>query len=399
MTDLTKLSQIKIAFLFPDCVTPVNTGARVNSTSILEYLRSRGIQVTLITPFFHQTNTNFVKNYCDHLIEIPSVLRKPWWRFLNRLSNIGRKNAFSRDVVFRKLMRKRIWQALYSEKFDAIILNYVQFSEWVPPRLKSKTIVFTHDIYHLRWASLTQTPLDHPSVSTIKKNEYRELAKYPLILTVADYEFDILSKNFPLDRLLNIGAPQIVKICHKDKPNYRFGFIGANASPNVDGLIYFIQKWWPTLKHSSLGIAGSICNNQQVFKEVKAAGGTLEGFVYYLDDFYANCRWIIAPLRQGSGIKIKVLEAMARGKVVIGSSKAFEGIPITHGINALVLENLKSPATLAKTILSIEKNPRKFRQMERKALTLISEHFSFEARLEPLAERIINGTPFLSLPS
>ena len=71
----------------------------------------------------------------------------------------------------------------------------MQFSEWVPPGLKSKTIVFL-TIYHLRWASLTQTPLDHPSLP-LKKNEYRELAKYPLILTVADYEFDILSKNFP----------------------------------------------------------------------------------------------------------------------------------------------------------------------------------------------------------
>ena len=396
MTNLVKLSPTKIAFLFPDCLTPLNSGVRVNSASILEYFRARGLHVTLISTYMHKPNSHVVQRYCDHLIEIPSILREPWWRALNRISNTGRNHAFSKDFLFRKLMRKRMWHALHSTHFDAIILNYVQFSEWIPSDLKSKTIVFTHDIYHRRWASLTGSTLDNPSVAIIKKIEYRELAKYPLILTVADYESEVLSQDFPIDQILDVSAPQVVRGCHDHEPVYRFGFLGANASPNSDGLVHFLEEWWPALRPSNLCVAGSVCNNQGVFKKVTEAGGTLEGFVDNLDDFYSNCRWILAPLRIGSGIKVKVLEAMSRGKVVVGTSKAFEGIPVTHGVDALILEKIKSPVMLSNTILSIEQSPQKLKQMERKAVQLIQEHYSLESRVDPLIERIKRGPPFAS---
>ena len=394
MTNSVKFSPIRIAFLFPDSLTPLNSGAKVNSGNILEHLRARDLHVTLISIFMHDPNSGAVKNYCDHLLEIPSLLRAPWWRVLNKISNTGCKHAFSRDFLFRRLMRKRVWQALRSMHFDAIILNYVQFSEWIPPDLKSKTILFTHDIYHRRWASLSNIPLDCPTVAVIKKIEYQELAKYPLLLTVADYETDILSQDFPINQLLDIGAPQVVRICHKDEPVYRFGFVGANAPQNSDGLIYFLQEWCALLENGSFGVAGSVCSNPEVSREVNAVGGKLEGYVENIDDFYMNCLWIIAPLLKGSGVKIKVLEAMARGKVVIGTSKAFEGIPVTHGINALILENFETPSMLAKTIQSIEKTPGKLEQMQKRSSELIQKHYSLESRINPLMERIKRGPPF-----
>ena len=101
-------------------------------------------------------------------------------------------------------------------------------------------------------------------------------------------------------------------------------------------------------------------------------------------------------MRIGSGIKVKVLEAMSRGKVVVGTSKAFEGIPVTHGVDALILEKIKSPVMLSNTILSIEQSPQKLKQMERKAVQLIQEHYSLESRVDPLIERIKRGPPFAS---
>jgi spore maturation protein CgeB len=41
-------------------------------------------------------------------------------------------------------------------------------------------------------------------------------------------------------------------------------------------------------------------------------------------------------LQSGAGLKIKVLEAMACGKVVIGSKLSFEGINISHEKHAIV---------------------------------------------------------------
>ena len=42
----------------------------------------------------------------------------------------------------------------------------------------------------------------------------------------------------------------------------------------------------------------------------------------------ANAKALIAPLFQGAGVKVKVIEALACGTPVIGTSVALEGIPV-----------------------------------------------------------------------
>ena len=54
---------------------------------------------------------------------------------------------------------------------------------------------------------------------------------------------------------------------------------------------------------------------------------TLTGWVpdaAYID--HANV--VVAPLRLGGGMRVKVLEALARGKAVVGTSVALAGLPV-----------------------------------------------------------------------
>ena len=194
-------------------------------------------------------------------------------------------------------MRRPIWKVLSSSSFDAIILNYVQFGDWVPAGLKSKTILFTHDIYYYRWASLSGLPLSHSSVANIRRIEYDEFSKYPLLLTVTDYELDILSRDFDRSVLFNIGAPQVIRSCSKQFPKYRFGFLGANAIPNSRGILQFLSEWWPIPPSSTLSIAGDICSNPEVSNCVSALGGDLQVLLMILIPFI-RCRWILAPIYQ-----------------------------------------------------------------------------------------------------
>ena len=54
----------------------------------------------------------------------------------------------------------------------------------------------------------------------------------------------------------------------------------------------------------------------------------LEGFVADLDEVFATATASLAPLRFGSGVKIKMLEAMARGLPTVATSVSVEGIPV-----------------------------------------------------------------------
>jgi glycosyltransferase involved in cell wall biosynthesis len=66
----------------------------------------------------------------------------------------------------------------------------------------------------------------------------------------------------------------------------------------------------------------------------------LEDYVDDLDGLFATTTAMLAPLRYGTGVKVKVLEALARGLPVVGTERAFSGIPIElDGSSGCLVEN------------------------------------------------------------
>lgn len=68
------------------------------------------------------------------------------------------------------------------------------------------------------------------------------------------------------------------------------------------------------------------------------------GFVNSLMDEYAKAAIIIAPIRMGGGIKIKVIEALASGRYLITTKKGMEGID-PAGLNNLQITTIDDFAT------------------------------------------------------
>ena len=98
------------------------------------------------------------------------------------------------------------------------------------------------------------------------------------------------------------------------------------------------------------------------------------------------------------GVKIKVLEAMARGKVVIGTLKAFEGIPVAHAVNAIIIDELDSLGSLSELLSRIEGCPSQLLQMGINSQKLIRDHFSHDSRLPEFVRLLRCGSPFTSPP-
>jgi glycosyltransferase involved in cell wall biosynthesis len=60
-----------------------------------------------------------------------------------------------------------------------------------------------------------------------------------------------------------------------------------------------------------------------------------------LTALYALADFVVVPLSRGTGTSLKVLEAMAYGKVVIGTPVAFRGISVSDGGNAILVSDAK----------------------------------------------------------
>jgi glycosyltransferase involved in cell wall biosynthesis len=83
----------------------------------------------------------------------------------------------------------------------------------------------------------------------------------------------------------------------------------------------------------------------------------LDDYVEDLDALFATTTAMLAPLRYGTGVKVKVLEALARGLPVVGTERAFSGIPIElDGSSGCLVENdlRRWPELLRRTCDDVE---------------------------------------------
>jgi glycosyltransferase involved in cell wall biosynthesis len=112
-------------------------------------------------------------------------------------------------------------------------------------------------------------------------------------------------------------------------------FIGAlDWLPNQEGLRWFLEEVFPSLHQASpdliLHIAGR--NAPPAMERLcQAPGIRYHGEVENARAFMQEYRVMIAPLFTGSGIRIKILEAMALGRPVVTTPVGIEGIPARHG--------------------------------------------------------------------
>jgi glycosyltransferase involved in cell wall biosynthesis len=106
-----------------------------------------------------------------------------------------------------------------------------------------------------------------------------------------------------------------------------FCFYGAwNRKENLEGLKLFVKKIFPRVKNSAdfLVIGGGM--NEKFRIRLESLGVKCQGFVENPLEKIAECQALIAFLKKGAGVKVKVIDALSCGTPVIGTDVAFEGI-------------------------------------------------------------------------
>lgn len=154
--------------------------------------------------------------------------------------------------------------------------------------------------------------------------------------------------------------------------------------PNREGVDWFIRQVWPDI-HAALPdwilvLAGkeiptSYINLQHQNIYVKPAP---DAAVFMQDEGI-----MIVPLLSGSGIRVKIIEGMALGKVIITTSIGLEGIPAQPGVNILIANE---PADFLRIIKDLIAFPLLAQTISENALTFANEHF----RSEILSQKLLH---------
>lgn len=103
-------------------------------------------------------------------------------------------------------------------------------------------------------------------------------------------------------------------------------FVGSGSFHNYDGARWFLETCWEQLRAAvpgaTLEIVGTVCYR---LRDVPK-GVTLCGIVDDLADAYERASLTIVPLQIGSGLKVKLIEALAYGSAVVTTSVGAQGL-------------------------------------------------------------------------
>lgn len=118
-------------------------------------------------------------------------------------------------------------------------------------------------------------------------------------------------------------------------------FVGSLSwLPNHEGLAWFLRSSWPHCAATgALHVVGAGAPGQLVALARASPRTTVHGYVEDLEPLYARARCLVAPLLSGSGIKIKVINALARGVPVVTTRVGCEGFPDRGGGGVVVADD------------------------------------------------------------
>jgi glycosyltransferase involved in cell wall biosynthesis len=120
-------------------------------------------------------------------------------------------------------------------------------------------------------------------------------------------------------------------------------FVGNfNHPPNVDAARYLVEELFPRVKAMQPGVEMTLVGDRPPgwLKSREGEGVHVPGFVPDLGPLMQAAAVFVAPMQHGGGMRLKVIEALAAGKAVVGSSRAFEGTGVVHGRHALIVDHL-----------------------------------------------------------
>lgn len=154
-------------------------------------------------------------------------------------------------------------------------------------------------------------------------------------------------------------------------------------APNAHGILRFLREGWPRVAAARPGarlrLAGAGVGDEVARAAAAAERVEVLGLVPSIAAELARCRVTVVPIWQGGGTRLKVLEALAAARPVVGTPLGVEGIGFEPGRHGLVGED---PPGLARAVERLLAAPEEALQLAREGRRL-AERFRWAEALRP----------------
>ncbi len=335
---------------------PLKDGESIAVSYLSKALNNLGCEVTLLSmnTSKHFTDITTLPDSYDQYKDIHVVDVNNNVKVTGAIANLFTKDSYHVSRFESKAFKTKLIEILRSEDFDVVQLETLYLTPYIDCIKKNSNAIVAmraHNIEHEIWDRITQ------NTKSVAKRAYlrhltEKLRNYE-ITHLNDYDYLITVSSRDLKRYKGLGyingamsTPIGLKldrypadIAEKSKGNSRdLCFIGAlDWMPNFEGLQWFLNKVWHDYGGEiKFHIAGR--NTPESLLNLNKENVVVHGEVDDAIEFISSHPIMIVPLFSGSGTRVKILEGMALGKVVITTSQGLEGIEAKHNKHVLIAD-------------------------------------------------------------
>ena len=374
---------------------PLKDGESIANTYISRALHQKGCSITLLAmnTSKHYLDLQQLPEDFDHYTQIETVYIDNNISYIEAFKHLILNKSYNVERFISKAFRDKLVQLLEQQQYDVIQLETAYLCPYIPTiRANSNALIVmrAHNVEYEIWERMSDNYsfgfkkwyFGHIS-RQLKQFEKAYLEDYDLLVTFTERDLQQYRKMgyhngvhlSPIGLNLEHYSGNRISIDAKKK---QIGFIGAlDWMPNQEGLFWFMQGIWPKLQDRvpeiELHIAG-----RNTPDDVKALGNDrviVHGEVADALEYMRQFAVLIVPLCSGGGMRVKILEGMALGKLVITTSLGAEGIQATNGEEIVIADD---PEDFANAIKYYLDHPSELNKIGEAARQFVEAHFNNE---------------------
>ncbi|MBI5325080.1 MAG: glycosyltransferase [Ignavibacteriae bacterium] len=345
---------MKILLLTSRIIYPVKDGYCIAVDSISNGLVKSGNEVRIMSVNTKRHNVNlkdinndFINTFNPVSVNVDTDV-KPIPAFFNLFTD----KSYNIVRFISEDFKNKLIELLSENDFDIIqfeSLFLAPYIDTVRRYSKAKTILRAHNVESVIWNRRyngEKNPFKKWYLGVLAKR-FRKYEKYIInefdgIAAISEVDKQILEGlgcKVPMITLpIGINIDKQNHETEKPEKNSIF-FIGSlDWIPNIEGLFWFLDNVWNLInkKYPNLKFYIAGRNSGSIASRINYPNVKFLGEIEDSHKFINSKEIMVVPLKYASGTRVKILEAMALGKIIITSSIGVEGINATHEENIFI---------------------------------------------------------------
>jgi len=370
---------------------PLKNGESIAVTYLSRAMKDLGCEITLLSmntsKYYFDVNqlpTDFKHYKAIHTTELNNEISP-----IQAFKNLFTRRSFHIDRYTCDIFSEKLIQVLSKNNFDVIQLETLYLAPYIPLIRKhcdAKIVMRSHNVEFEIWERIA-----HNTFNPLKKFYIKLLAKrlkrYE-IEHINDWDYLLAISERDLKNYQNLGLKKggtVIPIgldFASYSPDYScfkqplsISFIGSlDWRPNIEALEWFMDSIWSHISHKLTGVVFHIAgrNTPEWLFNLHDQSIQVHGEVESSVDFINKHPLMVVPILSAGGMRAKILEGMALGKVILTTSMGMEGINAQHREHILVADTAEE---FEKQLIWASKHTEELKAIGENARKFVLENF------------------------